>query len=209
VTSSGALRRGEGIAQIVLPYAIPVGTVLSKNNFSKVEGRINFGSTADQLTVFSGTIEVPTYLCALHSSQSGGEMAWNADATDDSTTAVPPGLKHGETAVAIPRVKRSSVYNLVITNSVLLPRPGEGPAKGKPDMLRPMSNDPKFWSEDRDYAWPTAERFQIMTKTSAPLWIWCLSWGPVVIIGVCHMTKTTDLSFLWSKKYLSVAKKDN
>eukprot|EP00966_Prymnesium_polylepis_P234538 5425109-Prymnesium_polylepis.1 len=87
----------------------PAGTVLTASDF---DGSIVFQGFADQLIVYRGTFESPTFLCALDNSggfdgcANGGSWrqthcAW-PQGRHEWYSALPPGLTSGVDALALP-----------------------------------------------------------------------------------------------------------
>lgn len=64
-------------------------------------------STGDQIIAYQGSKDNPTFIYALNSEGSG----WQSDATDANTSALPPGLISGDTAIAFNEVD-NGVYDV-------------------------------------------------------------------------------------------------
>ncbi|MEI6801386.1 MAG: hypothetical protein WCO04_19545, partial [Pseudomonadota bacterium] len=120
--AAGSLRTGEGVLQYVAPSAQTIGTVItfvgnattgspdpgSSAGWTSVSGGTTFGlsTSGDSLIAFQGTLTGtgntttstnPTVLAAVTTFRS----AFDADATNTNTTALPTGLTLGTNAVAV------------------------------------------------------------------------------------------------------------
>lgn len=180
VRADGSLRtEQEGIAEFRSAAVTPVGTVLSRGNFSTATQRSIKLKRHDQLIVFVGSPAAPQYVCAVHSHQSGGELAWQRGATDDATSALPPGLENGKDALAIPRVEQSAAYDMQIK-------------VGNQHSLRPLFVDAKRWVYNSEPL-PTTADFSVMYHTPTGPGIYFLSWGLVALMMWAHHKRYIDL----------------
>jgi len=104
--AAGSFRANEGVATLTFTTDAPAGTEIqiegSTATFSNcvagtvaTSGSIALAAGGDQLLVYQGTQASPTFITAL-SMQSG---AWQADATNASTSALPAGLNYSDSNV--------------------------------------------------------------------------------------------------------------
>ncbi|MBN8589620.1 MAG: T9SS type A sorting domain-containing protein [Rhodothermia bacterium] len=103
-TSAGAFRTAEGIITYTAPSAVTAGTIITFTNpvaspFTS-SGSFLFSASGDQLLVYQGAEATPTFLFAINNEGS----AWQADATNANTSAIPTGLTNGTNAVALPEL---------------------------------------------------------------------------------------------------------
>ncbi|CAE7940335.1 unnamed protein product, partial [Symbiodinium necroappetens] len=86
---------GEGVLRYTASSAVPAGTVLSYTgvggDWTNESGSLNFPGAGDQAIVFNGTVDSPTFLCALQTVHD----FWFSDATSPLASALPPGLTAG------------------------------------------------------------------------------------------------------------------
>ena len=187
VRADGSLRTSaEGIVAFSSADGARPGAVLSRGNFSKVQRSIKLKSH-DQLIVFVGSPQAPKYVCALQSYQSGGELAWQRDATDDATSALPPGLADGnsggESALAIPAVERAASYDVHGAPYM---------SRGNQHMLRKLVHVAKHWVYSAGPL-PRSEDFVLtMHEPAGPL-PFVLCWGLVAFMGWLHHMRYIDL----------------
>lgn len=110
VTSGGSFRLGEGVLTWTAPdNEVPSGTVITVN-FSGATPLADAGSIVeeesgfflsedgDSLIAFTGNLADPLFIAAFNNNGNG---VFQADATDDSECALPPGLVINEDAVAV------------------------------------------------------------------------------------------------------------
>ena len=121
--AAGAFRTGEGTFTYTFPANLGAGTVVSLTGL----GNIAFAAAGDQILIYQGTPDSPTFVYALNSEGS----TWQADATNTNTSALPAGLTDGQTAVAIPEVD-NAVY--------------VGPTTGTRAALLAAISNPANWS---------------------------------------------------------------
>ena len=101
--ADGTLRNTEGTLSWTAPAAIAAGTVItyvaggSNPGFASAGGSFSLATSGDQITAYQldGTDMVPLFAVTSDST------AFDATATSSNTTAVPPGLTVGSTAVAV------------------------------------------------------------------------------------------------------------
>jgi predicted extracellular nuclease/2',3'-cyclic-nucleotide 2'-phosphodiesterase (5'-nucleotidase family) len=108
-SSANAFRTGEGTYTYTAPSALAAGTVIRPTTDSAAAGTNSPAFTAqnfalnasgDQILAYQGTAASPTFLYAINFADGG--TAFAANATSASTSALPPGLTPGQTAVALP-----------------------------------------------------------------------------------------------------------
>eukprot|EP00930_Biecheleria_cincta_P047852 TRINITY_DN3324_c0_g1_i1.p1 TRINITY_DN3324_c0_g1~~TRINITY_DN3324_c0_g1_i1.p1 ORF type:complete len:537 (-),score=76.98 TRINITY_DN3324_c0_g1_i1:15-1625(-) len=129
VQANGQLRRGEGVKSLVSQTTMSSGTVLRLADFStSEEGKMSISSAGDQVIVFAGSVERPTYLCAINFE--GSAAAWQSTADSSKASALPTGLVNGQTALAL-----SETANAIYTGS----------ATGSASQLRAAINDATHW----------------------------------------------------------------
>lgn len=106
VLAVGGLRRKEGVRSLTVGSGgLSAGTVLKLLDFEAAEGSTALSSFGDQVIVFTGTTDSPTYLCALNTH----EGVWQEHAMSANQSAIPPSLEDGSTAVALNTTK-TAVY---------------------------------------------------------------------------------------------------
>lgn len=105
VNADGSFRNNEGTISWTPSADVEKGTtfVVSNNSlpadFSNEFGSFAFTVDGDQIIAYIGSLNnATTFIAALHSNGSG----FDASATSSQTSALPPGLVLGETAVALP-----------------------------------------------------------------------------------------------------------
>src|SRR5690606_14505826 len=121
---AGGFRTGEGTFTYTAPANVPAGTVVT---LTAPLGGIAFAAAGDQILVYQGPAEAPSFVYALNSEGT----SWPADATDTNTSALPAGLVDGATAVALAEVD-NAVY--------------AGPTSGTRETLLAAISDPANWS---------------------------------------------------------------
>ena len=113
VRTDGTLRIGEGVLRYRAPGPVPAGTAIRRDSTSAAFTRVSSGFTTfalstegDQLLAFTvNTFGAARFLYGLNDE---GD-AWQDDATSPNTSALPPGLTSGQTAVALDEVD-NAVY---------------------------------------------------------------------------------------------------
>lgn len=105
--ASGAFRTGEGTMTWTAPTDLCAGTIIDPGVSS-----MQFATAGDQVLAYQGTASSPTFLYALNNEGAG---VWQADATNANTSALPPGLTNGTTAVALDEID-NAVYNGAVTS---------------------------------------------------------------------------------------------
>ena len=93
VRNDGSFRTGEGIYTWTAQQNYSAGSVVTLSDL----GNIAFSSRGDQIVIYQGSESNPAFLFALNSQGNG----FQSDATSKSTSALPPGLVEGETAIAL------------------------------------------------------------------------------------------------------------
>ncbi|MGE7416082.1 ExeM/NucH family extracellular endonuclease, partial [Methylobacterium tarhaniae] len=108
-SSTNALRTSEGTYTYTAPTALAAGTVIRPTTDSTANGTNSPAFTAqnfalstsgDQILAYQGTAASPTFLYAINVADGGTTFA--ANGTNANTSALPPGLTPGLTAVALP-----------------------------------------------------------------------------------------------------------
>jgi len=121
VKSDGTFRTGEGTITWTSPAStVSAGTIVDINNnsgWSTDLGSVSGGgpslsSKGDQIIAYQGDESSPTFIYALNND---GHAVWQTDATSSNTSALPPGLTNGYTAVALEEVD-NAVYNESVTS---------------------------------------------------------------------------------------------
>ena len=118
--AAGGFRPGEGTVTYTAPSAITAGTVVTL-------GGLNLDDAGDQIIAYQGDEATPTILHVVDLADGNNTVA--GDATNDNTTALPPGFTLDVNAVAVG-----------FDNAVYA-----GPNSGPPDELFPLINDPANW----------------------------------------------------------------
>jgi hypothetical protein len=108
VKSDGSLRTGEGTYTWTADRDYAAGSVITLTDV----GNISLSTSGDQIIAYQGIDTNPTYLFALNSESRG----WQSDATSSNTSALPPGLVEGETAIALTEID-NAVYNGTTTGT--------------------------------------------------------------------------------------------
>ena len=93
VRNDGSFRTGEGIYTWTAQQDYSAGSVVTLSDL----GNIAFSSRGDQIVVYQGSESNPAFIFALNSQGNG----FQTNATSKSTSALPPGLVEGETALAL------------------------------------------------------------------------------------------------------------
>jgi RHS repeat-associated protein len=101
--SSGSLLTGEGTFTYTVPAGSSIrrGTVVNyksgqRGNFSAVTGTFQLATGGDQLLVYQGTSAQPSFVGAI-----GINSTWT-NGTSPATSALPPGLINGTSALTVP-----------------------------------------------------------------------------------------------------------
>jgi hypothetical protein len=136
-TSSNTFRVGEGI----VTYTVPPGGKINGDvitfgidpgfTTAGVSGFFGLSVAGDQLLVYQGSFAAPQFIYAMNSN---GNAVWQTSATDNNTSAIPPGLIEGYSAVALTE-KVNGEYNCSST------------VKDKIDLL-PLISDYTNWLGD-------------------------------------------------------------
>ena len=120
VKSDGTFRGGEGTVTWTSSSATAAGTIIDIENDGgwtasggsvAASGSFALSSGGDQIIAYTGSESNPTFIYALNDEKSG----WQADATTSNSSALPPGLSDGLTAVALEEVD-NAVYNDTLTS---------------------------------------------------------------------------------------------
>ncbi|CAK9032715.1 Deoxyribonuclease gamma (DNase gamma) (DNase I homolog protein DHP2) (Deoxyribonuclease I-like 3) (DNase I-like 3) (Liver and spleen DNase) (LS-DNase) (LSD) [Durusdinium trenchii] len=143
-SASGVLREGEGLLQFQASEELPAGSVLSLENFSSVSGTFSLSISGDQILVFSGSKDNPTYMCAINFDGSG----WASGAESASTSALPPGL----TGFALPETDNAAYV---------------GSTTGTVQELLQWIHLEENWRSDNSEAVPIPRSFTVVTTTTS------------------------------------------
>lgn len=146
--SSGSFRANEGGIQYTFAAPTPAGTVISRqnpftsggwsvNNTGLGPGGYALATAGDQTIAFQGDASSPSFIYALNTGGGG----WT-DAISSNTTALPPGLVNGLTALDLAAVERDNGYY-------------SGPTTGtKAQLLADISNPANWTTSDTPLAFP-------------------------------------------------------
>jgi len=118
--AAGGFRPGEGTVTYTAPAPITAGTIVTLSG-------LNLDDAGDQIIAYQGDPATPTILHVVDLADGNNAVA--GDATNDNTTALPPGFTLDVNAVAVG-----------FDNAVYA-----GPNSGPPDELFPLINDPANW----------------------------------------------------------------
>jgi hypothetical protein len=130
--AAGGFRLGEGTVTYTAPTAITGGTVITLTG-------LNLDDAGDQIIAYQGTEANPTILYLVDLADGNNTVA--GDATNDNTTALPPGLTLGVNAVAVP-----------FDNAIYA-----GPIDGSPPQLFPLISNSANWIDGN--ALPPSARY--------------------------------------------------
>ena len=117
---SGGHPLDEGTVTYTAPTAITAGTVITLTG-------LNLDDAGDQIIAYQGTQASPTILYLVDLADGNNTVA--GDATNDNTTALPPGLTLGQNAVAVG-----------FDNAIYA-----GPIDGSPPQLFPLISNSANW----------------------------------------------------------------
>ena len=100
--SAGGFRLNEGTLSYTVPANAQLGDVIQLSAFTGPVtggggGGFALNADGDQILFFTGSVASPTFLYAADFAD--GNTTWAGNATSASTSAVPPGLTTGETAI--------------------------------------------------------------------------------------------------------------
>jgi len=118
--AAGGFRSGEGTVTYTAPSAITAGTTVTLSG-------LNLDDAGDQIIAYQGAPATPTILHVVDLADGNNTVA--GDATNDNTTALPPGFALNLNAVAVG-----------FDNAIYA-----GPNSGSPAELFPLINDPANW----------------------------------------------------------------
>ena len=118
--AAGGFRPGEGTVTYTAPTAITAGTVVTLTG-------LDLDAAGDQIIAYQGTQASPTILYLVDLADGNNTVA--GDATNDNTTALPPGLTLGQNAVAVG-----------FDNAIYA-----GPIDGSPPQLFPLIGNSANW----------------------------------------------------------------
>ena len=163
-TAVGGFRGGEGSYTYTAPTALAAGTVIRPTTDATAGGPIspvftaaNFALNAsgDQIIAYQGPATSPTFLYAIDFADDNASFA--ADATNASTSALPPGLVLGRTAIALPADNGTYAGPLTGTRESLLAAIGSAGSWRQDDASR---------VGDRSYAAFTVTPEQVLPALS-------------------------------------------
>src|SRR6266545_4992675 len=132
--AAGGFRAGEGTVTYTAPTAITAGTVVTLTG-------LNLDDAGDQIIAYQGDPATPTILYVVDLADGNNTVA--GDATNDNTTALPPGFTLGVNAVAV------GVDNAIYA----------GPIDGSPPRLFPLISNSANWI-DSDALPPSSPSFR-------------------------------------------------
>ncbi len=118
--ATGGFRPGEGTVTYIAPTAITAGTVITLTG-------LNLDDAGDQIIAYQGNPATPTILYVVDLADGNNTVA--GDATNDNTTALPPGFTLGVNAVAVG-----------FDNAIYA-----GPTDGSPPQLFPLISNSANW----------------------------------------------------------------
>src|SRR3954462_10855755 len=118
--AAGGFRPGEGTVTYTAAAAITAGTIVTLSG-------LNLDDTGDQIIAYQGDPATPTILHIVDLADGNNTVA--GDATNDNTTALPPGLALGQNAVAVG-----------FDNAIYA-----GPIDGSPPQLFPLISNSANW----------------------------------------------------------------
>lgn len=144
VLSDGSFRANEGAVRYTAPAALTAGTVINfvnnsadftaDNDAGVGTSGFSLSTSGDQIIAFQGLSTNPTFLFALLTNST----EFQADATSSNTSALPPGLEIGTTAVA---VGSGPGPTQEVDNAVY-----SGPVPGTPTELLAAISDASNWT---------------------------------------------------------------
>lgn len=151
--AGGGFRANEGGIQYTTPSILTPGTVVSRanpfdsggwtvNNAGVGANNLSLSTSGDQLLAFLGDAASPAFVHAVHFDSTG-----YVDATSSNTTALPPGLSVGESAVDLGEVD-NGYYNGTTTGTAT-------------DLLTAIGN-PANWTTSDSPVTPPAWSFTIL-----------------------------------------------
>ncbi|MBL0926439.1 MAG: endonuclease [Phycisphaerales bacterium] len=172
---ANAFRTGEGGVTYTVPAGgLPAGSVVSKANpftgggwatDSGWAGTFALSTSGDQVLAFQGTNASPTFIAAIN----GGNAGWS-NATSSNTSALPPGLVNGDTAITI--AVNNGFYRTNVLNS------------GTPAQLRAAIGNAANWTTSA-------------TAVNFPGWSFVVTGGgggPVAPVAFAGSNRTLQLS---------------
>lgn len=146
VLSDGSFRANEGAVKYTAPSTLTAGTVINfvnnsadftaDNDVGVGTNGFSLSASGDQIIAFQGLSTNPTFLFALLTNST----EFQADATSSNTSALPPGLVVGTSAVA---VGAGAGPTQEVDNAVY-----SGPVTGSPTELLAAISDASNWTGD-------------------------------------------------------------
>ena len=140
--AAGGFRTGEGSYTYTAPTAQAAGTVIRPTTDSAAGGPNSpvfsttpgfaLSASGDQIIAYQGPTSSPTFLYAVNFADDAG--SFGSDATSSNTSALPPGLVLGRTAIALPA--DNGTYN--------------GPLTGTRDALLAAIGTASSWLQDNE-----------------------------------------------------------
>ena len=138
--AAGGFRANEGVQSYTIPADATVGTVVTLSGLS---GNFNLSTSGDQILAYIGSAANPTFLFALDFAD--GNATYAGDASNSNTSAVPPGLTFGDTALAF------GADNGAYT----------GPVTGTKEQILSAIADESNWTQDDAAAVPYVPAFNV------------------------------------------------
>ena len=132
--AAGGFRPGEGTVTYTAPTAITAGTIVTLTG-------LDLDDAGDQIIAYQGDPATPTILYLVDLADGNNTVA--GDATNDNTTALPPGFTLGVNAVAVG-----------FDNAIYA-----GPIDGSPPQLFPLISNSANWI-DSDALSPASPSFR-------------------------------------------------
>jgi predicted extracellular nuclease len=140
-SATNSFRANEGTVSWTAPAGgATAGTVVT---IAGLTGGFNPSTGGDQILAYQGTAQAPTFLFGVDFADNN--TSWSPDATNSNTSAVPPGLTLGATALAFSPDNAAYV----------------GPTTGSAQELRAAIANPANWRTDDAGARPYATGFTV------------------------------------------------
>ncbi len=169
VHTDGSFRGGEGAVKYRASANIPAGVMISfyDNSLFFVDDNddivgnsgLSFSAEGDQIIAFQGASDTPAFIFAVQTNST----VWQADATQSTNSALPPGLTNGTTAVAVGAGPGSgdeydnAAYNMSVTSDT------------RANLLAAICDNNNWIGDNTDYYTPEGE-FGIGEDVTPPIW---------------------------------------
>jgi uncharacterized protein len=144
--AAGGFRANEGTGSFTFASGASAGTVVT---ISGLTGTLNPSTAGDQFLIYQGPSASPTFLYAVDFAD--GNTSFAGDATSSNTSAIPPGLTAGSTALAF------GTDNGAYTGSTI----------GSPEQLRAAIANPANWTLNDANPVPYATAFTVLGGITA------------------------------------------